>query len=63
MTGAADGAVMVGGGGAVHLRARAEGVGVIAVDVTPAAAAELHLAPGAAVHLAVKAQEVAILAR
>lgn len=51
------------GGGAVHLRARVEGVGVIAVDVTPAAAAELHLVPGAAVHLAVKAQEVAIHAR
>nr|WP_218880648.1 ATP-binding cassette domain-containing protein [Kineosphaera limosa] len=53
----------VAGDGAVHLRARVEGVGLIAADVTPAAAAELRLEPGAAVYLAVKAQEVAIHAR
>lgn len=49
--------------GAVHVRARARGVGVVAADVTPAAVVELGLAPGGSVYLAVKAQEVAIHAR
>ncbi len=50
----------IAGNGAVHLRALAEGIGSVAVDVTPAAAAELRLEPGARVYLAVKAQEVAV---
>ena len=49
--------------GAVQVRARAQGVGIVAADITPAAVAELGLAPGGSVYLAVKAQEVAIHTR
>ena len=49
--------------GTVQVRARAQGVGIVAADITPAAVAELGLAPGGSVYLAVKAQEVAIHTR
>lgn len=58
-----DLAPAIAGDGAVHLHARVEGLGVISVDVTRAAAVELHLEPGARVYLTVKAQEVAIHGR
>ncbi len=58
-----DLAPALAGDGAVHLHARVEGLGLVAVDVTPAAALELRLEPGAAVYLTVKAQEVAIHGR
>jgi molybdate transport system ATP-binding protein len=43
-----------------HVRIRA---GEVAADITPAAAAELDLAPGADAHFVVKATEVALYAR
>lgn len=51
-----------GRGPGIRVRAaeQADGAPGLAADITPAAAAELHLAPGERVFFAVKAQEVAI---